>query len=368
MIKGFGAIFYKESKQIKRDKTTLIFIFLIPIMQLLIFGYAINTTVSDIKTVILNLDRSQKSSKLLWAFENSGYFEVIKELQNKEELIKAIVRGDAKVGIIIPEGYGREILGDRSAQVAVLIDGSDSSVASQAQQAASLIGVRLNADVQNIKESSKSIDIRTQMLFNPDSKTANFMVPGLIAVILNITTVILTSLSIVKEKERGTLEQLLVTPIEPLGLMLGKIAPFNIIAFVQVIVVLLLMRYLFEVPINGSILLLLFMSLVYIFCMLGLGVLISTKAQNQMQAVQYAFLTMLPAILLSGFMFPRDEMPDVIFLASYIIPATYFIDIMRGIVLRGADFWDLLHNFLALFGLGVLFVVIAAKRFNKSLG
>lgn len=367
MLKGFGAIFYKESKQIKRDRTTLIFIFLIPIMQLLIFGYAINTTVSDIKTVVLNLDRSAKSSELLWSFENSGYFKVKNEVNSKEELIKEIVRGEAKVGIIIPQNYSSELLAKRSGSVLVLIDGSDSTVASQAMQAASLIGVKLTTTLQNLKVSTNNIDVRTQMLFNPDSKTTNFMVPGLIAVILNITTVILTSLSIVKEKEKGTLEQILVTPIQPLGLMLGKIAPYNIIAFFQVIIVLLLMRYLFGVPISGSIVLLLFMSLVYIFCMLGLGVLISTKAQNQMQAIQYAFLTMLPAILLSGFMFPRESMPDIIYLVSYIIPATYFIDIMRGIVLRGADFFDLIDDFLALVALGSLFISIAALRFKKSI-
>ncbi|MDD4505530.1 MAG: ABC transporter permease [Sulfurospirillaceae bacterium] len=367
MIRGFKAIFYKESKQISRDRGTLIFIFLIPIMQLLIFGYAINTTVSDIKTATLNLDRSQKSSELLWAFDNSGYFKVVKEVNSKEELVRDIVKGDIKVGIVIPENYSREILAGRSGSVLVMIDGSDSSVASQAQQAASLIGLNLNLSTQNIEVAQKSIDVRTQMLFNPDSKTANFMVPGLIAVILNITTVILTSLSIVKEKERGTLEQIFVTPVEPLGLILGKIAPFNIIAFVQVIVVLLLMRFLFGVPISGSIVLLLAMSLVYIFCMLGLGMLISTKAENQMQAIQYAFLTMLPAILLSGFMFPREGMPFIIYLISYIVPATYFIDIMRGIVLRGADFVDIFENFLALLGLGIFFITVAVKRFKKSL-
>lgn len=367
MIRGFKAIFYKESKQISRDRGTLIFIFLIPIMQLLIFGYAINTTVSDIKTATLNLDRSQKSSELLWAFDNSGYFKIVKEVSSKEELVRDIVKGDIKVGIVIPENYSREILAKRSGSVLVMIDGSDSSVASQAQQAASLIGLNLNLSTQNIEVAQKSMDVRTQMLFNPDSKTANFMVPGLIAVILNITTVILTSLSIVKEKERGTLEQIFVTPVEPLGLILGKIAPFNIIAFVQVIVVLLLMRFLFGVPISGSIVLLLAMSLVYIFCMLGLGMLISTKAENQMQAIQYAFLTMLPAILLSGFMFPREGMPFIIYLVSYIVPATYFIDIMRGIVLRGADFFDVIEDFLALLGLGTLFITIAVKRFKKSL-
>ncbi len=366
MLKGFKAIFYKESKQIRRDRGTLIFIFLIPIMQLLIFGYAINTTVSDIKTATLNLDRSQKSSELLRSFQNSGYFKLLKESHSKEELLQDIIKGDIKVGIIIPENYANEILAGRSGSVLVLIDGSDSSVASQAQQAASLVGMQFNITTQTVLEAKKSVDIRTQMLFNPDSRTANFMVPGLIAVILNITTVILTSLSIVREKEQGTLEQIFVTPVEPLGLILGKIAPFNIIAFVQVIVVLILMRFLFGVPISGNVVLLLAMSLVYIFCMLGLGMLISTKAENQMQAIQYAFLTMLPAILLSGFMFPREGMPSLLYGISYLVPATYFIDIMRGIVLRGAGFVDLLEDFMALFGMGLVFVVIAVKRFKKS--
>lgn len=367
MLKGFWAIFYKESKQIRRDTQTLIFIFVFPIMQLLIFGYAINTNISDIKTVVLNLDRSQHSSELLWAFENSGYFKITKEVNSKEELIKNIVKGNSKIGIIIPEDYTKKLLSNKNGSVLVLIDGSDSTVAIQAQQASQLLGLDLNIKTQNIQPITKSIDIKTQMLFNPDSKTTNFMVPGLIAIILNITTVILTALSIVKEKEKGTLEQIMVTPISSFGFMLGKIIPFNLIAFVQVIVVLFIMHYLFGITINGSIILLLFMSIIYIFCMLGLGVLISTVANNQMQAIQYAFLTMLPAILLSGFMFPRESMPLIIYIISYIIPATYFIDIMRGIVLRGSDFVDLLPNFLALITLGSFFITLASKKFKKIL-
>ncbi|MDD3342612.1 MAG: ABC transporter permease [Sulfurospirillaceae bacterium] len=367
MLRGFKAIFYKESKQISRDHGTLFFIFLIPIFQLIVFGYAINTTVHNIPSIVLNLDRSQKSSELLWQFTNSGYFKIHQEAKSKEALLKSIVKGESKVGIIIPENYTRDLLNAHEASVQVLIDGSDSTIASQAQQAASLIGLHYGLNLKTFDTTPKAVDVRTQMLYNPESKTANFMVPGLIAIILTITTVILTSLSIVKEKEKGTLEQILVTPVEPMGLMLGKLAPFNIIAFIQVLVVVGIMNTLFAVPITGSIVLLLLMSLTYIFCMLGLGLLISTKAQNQMQAIQYAFLTMLPSILLSGFMFPRAEMPTVIYAFSYLIPATYYIDIMRGIVLRGADFMDLWEDFCALIGLGGFFVIIAAKRFKKNL-
>lgn len=367
MLKGFKAIFYKESKQIRRDRGTLVFIFLIPIMQLLIFGYAINTSISDIKTVSLNFDKTQQSSSLLWSFTNSGYFDIVKEVSTHKALVEEIVAGKAKVGIIIPLNFSKEIMAGRQGSVLVMIDGSDSSVASQAQQAASLIGLQSNISIQTEEVQLRGVDIRTQMLFNPDSKTANFMVPGLIAVILNITTVMMTSLSMVKEKEKGTLEQIFVTPVEPLGLILGKMAPFLLIAFIQVLLVLGMMRFLFEVPISGSIVLLLSMSMVYIFCMLGLGMLISTKAQNQMQAIQYAFLTMLPAILISGFMFPREGMPVIIYAISTIIPATYFIDIMRGIVLRGADFMDILEDFMALVGLGFFFIFYAVKRFKKSL-
>lgn len=367
MLKGFKAIFYKESKQISRDRGTLFFIFLIPILQLIIFGYAINTTVRDIPTIVLNLDRSQKSSELLWQFTNSGYFSITQEASSKEALLRSIVKGDSKVGIIIPENYTRSILSEKEAYVQVLIDGSDSTIAAQAQQAASLIGLHYGLSIKGFSTTPKIIDVRTQMLYNPESRTANFMVPGLIAIILTITTVILTSLSIVKEKEKGTLEQILVTPVEPMGLMLGKLAPFNIIAFIQVLVVITIMHTLFAVPIMGSVLLLLLMSLAYIFCMLGLGLLISTKARNQMQAIQYAFLTMLPSILLSGFMYPRSEMPTLIYMISYLIPATYYIDIMRGIVLRGAEFSDIWKDFSALLGLGGFFVMIAANRFKKSL-
>lgn len=366
MLRGFKAIFYKESKQISRDRGTLFFIFLIPVFQLIVFGYAINTTVHDIPSIVLNLDRTQKSSELLWQFTNSGYFKIQREANSKEALLQSIVKGESKVGIIIPENYTRNLLNNREASVQVLIDGSDSTIASQAQQAASLVGFHYGLNLKALNEAPKALDVRTQMLYNPESKTANFMVPGLIAIILTITTVILTSLSIVREKEKGTLEQILVTPVEPMGLMLGKLAPFIIIAFIQILVVVGIMNTLFAVPIVGSILLLLLMSLAYIFCTLGLGLLISTKAQNQMQAIQYAFLTLLPSVLLSGFMFPREEMPLAIYAFSYLIPATYYIEIMRGIVLRGAEFMDIWKDFCALMGLGSFFVIIAAKRFKKN--
>jgi ABC transporter DrrB family efflux protein len=205
------------------------------------------------------------------------------------------------------------------------------------------------------------------MLFNPDSRSANFMVPGLIAIILQIITTLLTAFSIVREREQGTLEQLLVTPVRPFGLMLGKLVPYGLIGIVETFTVLTVMRLVFDVPIKGSVLLLLSLSILFLFTALAIGLLISTKAQNQMQALQLAWLIMLPSVLLSGFMFPRDSMPVIMRFIGYMVPATHFMEIIRGIVLRGATLVDLLPEVLTLMFMGLVLLVLSAFRFRKKL-
>jgi ABC transporter DrrB family efflux protein len=205
------------------------------------------------------------------------------------------------------------------------------------------------------------------MLFNPDSRSANFMVPGLVAVILQIITTMLTAFSIVRERERGTFEQLLVTPIRPVGLMLGKLVPYGLIGIIETCTVLAVMRLIFDVPINGSLVLLLLLSILFLFTALAIGLLISTKAQNQMQALQLAWLIMLPSVLLSGFMFPRDSMPPIMQAVGFLVPATHFMEIIRGIVLRGATFMDLLPEVTTLAVMGIVLLVLSAVQFHKKL-
>jgi ABC transporter DrrB family efflux protein len=374
MFRGFRSIFYKEVIQISRDPLTLALMLLVPMIQLMVFGYAINTDVRNIKTAVYNLDPGPQSRDLLHAFENTDYFQIVRYVGSDEELNNSIVTGRVKVGIKIPPDYSDRLLANRQATVLVLIDGSDSSIATQSLQVASQVGLteslaRLGTELQGSgsRTSQLPIEVRPKMLFNPDSRSANFMVPGLIAIILQIITTLLTAFSIVREREQGTLEQLLVTPVRPFGLMLGKLVPYGLIGIVETFTVLTVMRLIFDVPIKGSLLLLLSLSILFLFTALAIGLLISTKAQNQMQALQLAWLIMLPSVLLSGFMFPRDSMPVIMRFIGYMVPATHFMEIIRGIVLRGATLVDLLPEVLTLMFMGLVLLVLSAFRFRKKL-
>ncbi|HKQ08491.1 MAG TPA: ABC transporter permease [Blastocatellia bacterium] len=369
MFKGFSSIFYKEIIQISRDPVTLVLMLIVPMFQLTVFGYAINTDVRNIKTVVYNLDVGQPSRDLIAAFENTDYFMITEHVSSDDALNHAIVTGRAKVGIKIPPDYSDRLLNDQQATVLVLIDGSDSSIASQSLQVSTSVGMsqsilRLSS---TLSPAGLPVDVRPKMLFNPDMRSANFMVPGLVAVILQIITTMLTAFSIVRERERGTLEQLLVTPVRPFGLMLGKLVPYGLIGIFETLTVLAVMRIIFDVPINGSLLLLIGLSVIFLFTALAIGLLISTRAQNQMQALQLAWLIMLPSVLLSGFMFPRDSMPVAMQAVGFVVPATHFMEIIRGIVLRGATFMDLLPEVITLAAMGVVLLILSAVQFHKKL-
>jgi ABC transporter DrrB family efflux protein len=354
MFKGFTSIFYKEVIQISRDPLTLLLMLVVPMIQLLLFGYAINTDSS--------------SREILEAFENTDYFKIVERVYSDEELNQAIVSGRAKIGIKIPPDYSARLEEGRQATVLVLIDGSDSSIANQSLAVAGSVG--LTESLTRFAEQGQAelpVEIRPKMLFNPDARSANFMVPGLIAVILQIITTMLTAFSIVRERERGTLEQLLVTPVRPFGLMLGKLIPYGLVGVIELLTVLTVMRVVFAVPINGSITLLLALSTLFLFTGLAIGLLISTKAQNQMQALQFAWLIMLPSVLLSGFMFPRDSMPLIMQAIGFVVPATHFMEIMRGIVLRGATLVDLAPEVVTLAVMDLVLFTLSAVRFRKKI-
>lgn len=371
MFKGLGSIFYKEIIQISRDPLTLVLMLVIPMIQLAVFGYAINTDVRNIKTAIYDLDHRRESRDLIAAFQNTDYFNITEYVGSDEELNHAIVAGRVKVGIKIPPDYSDRLATNRQATVLVLIDGSDSSIATQSLTVSTSVGMqqsltRLTEELAQ-RGAQMPIEVRPKVLFNLDLRSANFMVPGLVGVILQLVTTLLTAFSIVRERERGTLEQLLVTPIKPFGLMLGKLLPYGLIGFFETCTVLTAMRVIFQVPINGSLLLLLLLCVLFLFTALAIGLLISTKAQNQVQAFQLAFLIMLPSILLSGFMFPRDAMPLPMKAIGYVIPATHFIEIIRGIVLRGATLVDLWQPVTTLAVMGVVLFALSALRFRKKI-
>lgn len=379
MFRGLTSVFYKEILQISRDPFTLVLMLLVPMFQLLIFGYAINTDVRNIPTAAYNLDPGPLSRKLLQAFENTDYFRIREQVGSDADLDHAIRKGSVKVGIKIPPDYSARLEAGRPAPVLVLIDGSDSSVATQSMTVSTSVGLSqsmarllrpggIARPRPDIPGGELPIEIRPQLLYNPDARSANFMVPGLIAIILQIITTLLTAFSIVRERERGTLEQLFITPVRPFGLMLGKLIPYGIIGFVETCSVLLAMRFVFGVPIHGSLPLLLSLCVLFLIPGLAIGLFISTKAQNQVQALQLAWLIMLPSVLLSGFMFPRESMPLAMRAVGYAIPATHFMDILRGIILRGATLADLLPQTLTLAAMGAAFLAFSALRFRKQIG
>jgi drug efflux transport system permease protein len=366
-FRGFSAVFYKEALHVRRDFGTLFFSLIIPLLQMFLLGFGIDTNIRQINTVVYNADGRRESRELLDRLRNSDTFRLARFVETDHDLTDAIVSGKCRVGIKIPVDYSDKLLHQMSAQVLVLIDGSDSSVAGQAINVTTAIG--LDESLRRVLANSDApfaVDMRPKILFNPDSRSPNFFLPGLTAILLLNVTTFLTAFSIVREKERGTLEQLFVTPVRPMGLLLGKLLPYLMIGFFELCMILTFMRFIFSVPIHGSVILLALLSLPYIFVSLSLGILISSKANSQAEAMQLAFLTILPSIFFSGYIFPRETMPKFFYVLSYFVPATYFIDITRGIILRGAGWVHLWTDAVALFFMGTMLLVIAARRFQNK--
>lgn len=366
-FRGFGAVFYKEALHVRRDFATLFFSLIIPLLQMFLLGWGIDTNVRQINTVVYNADGRKESRELLDRLRNSDTFRLVRFVNNDHDLNDAIISGKCRVGIKIPVDYSDRLIHQMGAQVQVLIDGSDSSVAGQAINVTTAIG--LDESLRRALTSTSAnfaVDMRPKILFNPDSRSPNFFLPGLTAILLLNVTTFLTAFSIVREKERGTLEQLFVTPVRPMGLLLGKLLPYLGIGFFELCMILTFMRFIFHVPIHGSVWLLALLSLPYIFVSLSLGILISSKAGTQAQAMQLAFLTILPSIFFSGYIFPRETMPKFFYVLSYFVPASYFINITRGIILRGAGWVHLWTDALALFAMGTILLVIAARRFHNK--
>src|SRR6201993_4944669 len=366
MFRGFRAVFYKETLHVRRDFGTLFFSLIIPLLQMLLLGYGIDTNIRQINTVVFNADGRQESRELLDRLKNSDTFHVIRYVTSDGEMNNMIIAGKAHVGIKIPVDYSDKLLHQMSAQVLVLIDGADSSIAGQAINVSSAIGLDESLRRALKDRDFMAVDMRPKLLFNPDSRSPNFFLPGLTAIMLLNVTTFLTAFSIVREKERGTLEQLFVTPVRPFGLLLGKLLPYLFIGFFELCLILTFMRFVFRVPIHGNVFLLALLSLPYLFAALSLGILISSKAASQAEAMQLAFLPILPSVFFSGYIFPRETIPTLLYPLSYLIPATYYINITRGIILRGAGITHLWKDGVALCIIGAVLLIIAARRFHDK--
>ena len=365
LFRGLIPVARKEFLHIVRDPGTLFFALLIPMLQLFLFGFAIDTNIRQVPTVVLDESQTQESRALLQRFAASDVFALRSSVTSQNAMYNAIQSGKARVGIRIPPDYARNLLDGGTATVLVLVDGSDSTVAAQTVSTAT--GVALNESIARVLPGGKiPIDVRPSVLYNPATRSANFFVPGLIGILLQVMTILLIALSLVRERERGTLEQLTMTPVAPLGLMVGKMIPYGCMAFMELCAILAVMRVVFQVPINGNVLVLLLLSLPFLLTVLGIGLVISTKAHTQAEAFQLAMGTILPSVFLSGYIFLIDNMPPVFQVISRIIPTTYYILILRGVILRGAGFAELWGDGTILLAMGSAAILLAARQFVRQ--
>jgi len=375
VIRRMLSIVRKESIHIVRDRRTLALSFVLPIVMLLLLGYAANTEVTNVSMAVFDQDRSAASRQLLDAFRTTGYFRIDHDVDSEGEIEELIAAGDARVGLVIPPIYAMRLASGQTAQVAVVLDGSDPIVAQTALASAVLTGQALATEIQverlaqrgQAAAVSPPVEVLTQVWFNPDLVSAYYMVPALIGIILLFQSVLLTSTAVVRERERGTIEQLIVTPIRPGELIVGKITPYVVIAFFNMVEVLIVGALLFGVPITGSIPLLLALAALFLTTTLGIGLLISTIASTQQEAMISALFYALPNIFLSGFFFPLEAMPEPLQVISYAFPLRYFLIIVRGIVLKGVGMEALWPEVLALGIFAVIVTVAASRRFRKRL-
>jgi ABC-2 type transport system permease protein len=368
-FRGLGAILFKEFIVVWRDPMTLFFMFFPPLIEMIAFGYALDNDVKHMATIILNEDRTVESRQLIDRFVNTQTFRVVGEVQSLEEMKSELRKGRAYVGLQIPPTFTRDVRAGRSAQVQLLVDGSNSTTALQALNTG--VAIALTQSMESLlRETGRRgmpVDIRPQMLYNPAMRSPNFFVPGVIGVVLQIGTTVATAMALVRERERGTLEQLLVSPLSRAGLMLGKLVPYLCIGMAMAVILFLIMRFVLDVPIVGNVVGMLFSTLVYVFSLISLGLLIGTKAENQMQALQMSMVFLLPSVFFSGFIFPRETMPWIFYALGALFPTTYFIALMRAIILRGAYFFEYWPNLAILILMSILLFVLCALRFRKKI-
>lgn len=371
----FLAIIKKEFIQLKRDPISLRLPIAMPIFMMLLFGYAVNTEVDRIPTAVFDQSKTQESREYIEKFIVSDYFVVKFNISSEKELSDLIDSGKAKAGLIIPSDYANDLKKGKTSQTQLIIDGTDPTTARTALNSGILISEvysrtyreealrKLGASVAKLP----GVTINSKVWYNPNLKSTRFSIPGLVGLILQNITIMLTAFALVREKERGTIEQLIVTPIRPMELILAKLVPYVIIGYAGFLFALSLCIFWFGVYPEGSLLLLLVLGFLFVYCSLSIGMLISTFAKNQMQAMLVMIAVLLPSILLSGFMFPRESMPLVINWIGYAIPLTYFLNIIRGVMLKGVGINFLWNDVIALCVFTVLILSIATLRFRKSL-
>lgn len=369
-FRGFTAILYKEFHVVLRDPFTLFFMLFPPLMEMIAFGYALDNDVKHMSTVVLDQDQTVESRQLVERFVNTQTFRVTGFAHSPEEMALKMRRGEAHVGIQIPQDFTRNLHAGRNARVQVLIDGSSSTIAGSALNTAVAVTLResVGAMMAATGRTDLPIEVRPQILYNPAMRSPNFFVPGVIGVVLQIATTFATAMSLVRERERGTLEQLLVSPLSRWGLMLGKLIPYLVIGSGMAAGLYAIMSLLFDVPIVGSGFALAVATGIYLFALLSLGLLLSTRAQNQMQALQMSMVFIMPSVFFSGFIFPRETMPEIFWWVGALLPTTYFIELARAIILRGATLEEFGPHLVILVGMGLALFGLCVARFRQKMG
>lgn len=357
----------KEVLHILRDPQTLLMTLFIPIVELVMLGYAIETNVRNIRTVILDQARTQESRALLRKFENSDDFLLVAEVYDDQELTSWIVRGKARVGIKIPEHYSRRLEYGQTAQFQVLVDGTVSSVAGEAVATSNAIALRDSLE-RALGGKPLLVEAAPRVLFNPDMRSANFFVPGLMVVLCQMMAIMLSATAIVREKEKGTLEQLFMTPVRAGELIIGKMLPYLVLTFVEFCTIALLARVVFGMPMNGPFITLLALTVPFVLAMLGWGLWVSTRVETRDAAMQMAMGTLIPCIFLSGYIFPLDSMPPVFWWLAQLIPTTWLIEASRGVILRGASWPELWFHAVVLWAMAIIIVVYSTLQFRKRVG
>lgn len=375
MFERIKQMLVKEFIQVFRDPKMRGVIFLMPIIQVLVFGYAVTTDVTHVATAVFDLDNSVASRELVGRFVKSGYFDIVAHVDDDEHARQLVDRGEALAVLRINRGFENDLRAGRAAQLQVILDGTDSNTAGVVLNYSAKIAGQFSQKVlvtrltraKGVADEPGGVELQSRAWFNENLESRNFYVPGVIAIIVLLVTLMLTSMAVVREKEIGTMEQIMVTPIKPLEFILGKTVPFAIIGFADVLLITVVSLVWFEIPIRGSVLLLLGAAALYIMTSLGVGLLISTVSETQQQAMMSTFFFYFPAVLLSGFMFPIANMPPVIQWLTYLNPLRYFLVIIRGIFLKGVGLHILWPQMVALAVMGIITLWLASRRFHKTL-
>jgi ABC-2 type transport system permease protein len=378
MLRRIAAIIHKEYLHISRDSIALTLLIVFPVFNLFLFGVAINLDITDIPLAVYDQDRSEDSRTLTENFVQSGYFDLKDRYFSEKQITPAVDKGEAKVVLRIPPNFSRDIHKGKDTPVQLIIDGADNNTATITMGYSNtiipafsreLLGELLLDKGMAFPSQLPSVDLRPVIWYNPELKSSIFLIPGLIGVILMSITVIRTSITIVREKERGTMESLLVSPIKPIELMIGKIVPYIIISFISLILILLLSMFIFQVPFRGNLLTLLVLSGLFIASTLGIGLFISNAAETAQTAWLMGFFSsILPSLVLSGFIFPIESMPYPVQLVTYLFPIRYFLVVLRGIILKGVGITTLYPEALILLFFALAMITLSALRFKKKVG